>query len=43
MKHLLDELQEDEILFSDMHSPYFEVNKRASSCLHDNLVASSLF
>ena len=43
MKHSLDEFQEDEMSFGDMCSPYREVNKRVSSDLRDEPVASSLF
>ena len=43
MKFLLDELQEDEIQFGDMHLPYREVQKRFRSDVHDDLVTSSLF
>ena len=43
MKCLLDESQEDEMPFYDMHSPYHEVNKIIISDLRDDPVTSSLF
>ena len=43
MKFLLDEFQEGEMPFGEMHSPYREVNKRVRSDLRDEQVTSSLF
>ena len=43
IKCLLDEFQEDEMLFSDMRSPYREISKRISSDFLDDPVKTRVF